>query len=112
GAETRSRNERRRRRVGSPLPASPIIDGGGEASEPRSEERGAETRSRNERRRRRGSSPLPTSPIIDGGGEYQIRVRNNAARGRVGTMSTPGAERKAQKQQAASCSLAAGQTDP
>src|SRR5690606_24660428 len=27
----------------------------------------------------------------------QIRVRNNAARGRVGTMSTPGAERKAPK---------------
>src|SRR5690606_34285139 len=53
-AATSSRDERwRSRKRGSPLPASPIFDGGGEVSEPRSEERGAETCSRNERWRRR-----------------------------------------------------------
>src|SRR5690606_7017472 len=66
---------------GSPLPTSPIFDGGGEVSEPRVQERGAGTCSRNERwsSRRRGS-PLPTSPIFDGGGEVsEPRVQERGA---------------------------------
>src|SRR5690606_36346480 len=81
-AATCSRDERwRSRKRGSPLPASPIFDGGGEVSEPRSEERGAETCSRDERwRSRKRGSPHPTRSLrslvdLSPGERWEIRTQ-------------------------------------